>query len=275
MVSAAGNRSVRLKRKLFAKSGESKLKDNLVRLLCSPSLGKALSLVFPNGIPNRGCAIHPNSVLLNNYMKALLFWRLYEDSEVRFVKTYLRSDLDVIELGAGLGVTTSHIARQLGPRSRIICVEADARLIPEIRKNVSWNAPFADLIVVNKAICYATEKGEKANFNASPYFLESRILLDPDLDLHTIRVPTVTLSQLISEFDVDKYALVCDIEGSEISLLQEDQAGLSACQQLVIEMHECTYRGRLHRVSEMIDLLVNKLGFKLCHRRNTVMEFSR
>jgi len=253
----------------------ARFESELVNILGSPFCTLALSALGKDFISHNGCSIHIGHKMFSQRIKGLLLLGLYEKAEVSFIKKYLRADLDVVELGSGLGVTTSHIAKRLNHRRRMIVVEADPRLIPQIRRNVVRNAPSVNLILINKAVCYSTEMEDEVVFGAASYFLESRVLSDSKLVSDAVLVPKISLSEILSSHDVDEYALVCDIEGAEIGLLLEDQSALATCQQLVIEIHESTHNGRHYQVSEIFDFLVSELGFSLCDRRNKVMVFTK
>src|ERR1700730_12780210 len=92
---------IRLRAPLFS------VKRVIARIICHPLIGRIISLVFRDRIPSRGSLIHTKDKAVVPSVKAALFWGLYESAEVRFVKEFLRSDLDVIELGSSLGVVTS------------------------------------------------------------------------------------------------------------------------------------------------------------------------
>ena len=58
-----------------------------------------------------------------------MFWGGYEGAETRMIRSNLQASPTVVELGSSLGVTTAHIAAVMAPGGRLVCVEANPRLI--------------------------------------------------------------------------------------------------------------------------------------------------
>src|SRR4051812_45383584 len=98
----------------------TRLKAIVEWLACRSAIGWTVSRMHgdwisspsvPRGVPSVRVNV-PRSVV-SDATRASLFWGFHEAQEVRYVERFLPDDLDVVELGASLGVVTSHIARKL------------------------------------------------------------------------------------------------------------------------------------------------------------------
>jgi FkbM family methyltransferase len=245
------------------------IKVKVAKVLCHPAFGRAVAVVLRDRIKNRGCVINTSSETILPSVKASLFWGLYESAEIRFVQRYLRPNLDVIELGSSLGVVASHIARKLSPPRRLICVEANPRLLDLIRKNVARNAPQINVKVIHAAFAPAQEEQACIDFAISARNLDSRINAG-DLAEDCIQVPVVTLEKILTEESLEEYTLVADIEGAEIGLINGGESALSRCRQLIIELHRTWHKGEQVTVEVMLKTLQGRHGFSLRDRYGPV-----
>lgn len=243
----------------------------LGRALCHPAFGRLLSRTFRGKVPSRGFIVDTSSHHISPMNVASMFWGLYERSETPLVRQWLRHDLDVVELGSSLGLVTLNIARAQESKRRLVCVEANPRLIDTIASNLRLNAPLKQVEIVNRAIDYSGEpkvllRIDDGNLGSAK---------NSDAGGPVASVPTVTLHQLLTQHLIEEYALVCDIEGAEAEILQEDLEALARCRQLIIELHDTRYRGRAYTV-EALRALIERTGeFVLVARRRNVHVFTR
>jgi FkbM family methyltransferase len=235
-----------------------------------PACGRVISRLFNDRIPTHGCTIDMSCPLISPDTKAQLFWGSYERTEIRFALRYLQNDLDVIDLGSSIGMIGSLLARRLRPACRMICVEAHPGLVPVVAANVSRNAPAARFTVLNRAVDYATNSGFSQ--------------LMPSVWSHSgkigdgeggIRVKSTTLSEILREQGINEYLLVADIEGAEAGLLLEDTHALLGCRQMVIELHNTSFRGKWITSEEMARVLAERHGFNLLDNYGAVYAFAR
>lgn len=68
-----------------------------------------------------------------------LFFGYYESAEARLLKKYFISDLDFIDIGAGIGVMSSFYSKNNPKHKKIICVEAIKNNVPIIKNNLEEN----------------------------------------------------------------------------------------------------------------------------------------
>jgi FkbM family methyltransferase len=235
-------------------------------MLCCPQWGRLIGYAFRDRIPSSGVWIDTDSPLVSPEIKASLFWGFYESAEVRFVRRYLPRDLDVVELGASIGVVSSQIARRLDSHRRMICVEAHEALLPIIARNIRRNAPHIRADVQHGAVAYLDQA--TIPFRVALRNVDSRIVEHPSAS--DAPVPVVRLHQLVGAAGILDYALVCDIEGCEAGLLFEDAEALARCRFLIAELHEVEFRGERVTVRKMLERL-EALGFTLVEQRGPVV----
>ncbi len=164
--------------------------------------------------------------------RASLFWGFHEAQEIRYVNTYLPSDVPVVELGTSLGVVSTHIARRLNGANKLVCVEANAQILVLARETILVNAPNANIVTVSGAIDYSGRS--TTSFAVSNDLISSRLGISSD---NATKVPSITLSAVLAESGVADYALVCDVEGAESQILERDANSLDRCKMMIIELH--------------------------------------
>lgn len=241
--------------------------------LCHPLVGRVVGHLFRDGIPFRGCRIDTNSPLVTPEIKAMLFWRLYESGELRFISRYLRADLDVVELGASLGVVGSFIGRRLDAGRRLVCVEAHPHLVPIVERNVRNNAsPGVRVTIVHGAVDYG-QGSVDVEFVLAESTLGSRA---GEGDGHRVKVPRVRLGELLDREQLSgEYALVCDIEGAERGVFEHETKALARCRQLIIELHDVRVGDRQVTVDGLLQLARERHGFRLRDRHGPVVVLER
>lgn len=239
----------------------STLKALLASVLCQAWIGRLLRTVFGAQLPSlrfRGLRIDVRTPAVAPQTVAQIFWGIYESAELRFVERHLRSDLDVVELGASLGVVSSAIARRLQPGRRLVCLEANPDLVDSIRANVGANAPGVRIDVLNGALAYGSDS---VGFVTGATNIAGHLGGAADAEAGQRRVPALGLGELLRRESIERYALVCDIEGAEAALLHEDAAALAGCEQILIELHQTEYRGRRLAVEDLLARLRDELDF--------------
>lgn len=246
----------------------TQIRGHLSRALY-PALGRAIAAVLHHRIRTGGLVIDTHSPHITPTTVARLFLGRYEAPEVKFIRQTLPRHLDVVELGASIGVTTAHIARRLEPERRLICVEANPHLIPLIKDNVARNAPGRPLTVLNQAIDYSGQRTVRLAISATN--TNSRLSADGGGQ----EVEATTLSRLIQQFGLGDFALVVDIEGAELDLILNDQPALRQVQHLLIELHAATRAGELWLPDRLRAALLAQHGFRPGPAQGQVQVFDR
>lgn len=248
------------------------LKGAAAAVLGHPLMGRALDLAFRGVIPARGMRFRTSGAVAPS-SKAQLFWGMYESAEDRFVTRHLRRDLDVVEVGSGMGVVSSRIGRLLDPGRRLVCVEANADLLPLLRENVARNAPECRVEFVHAAL--GGTDGQAATFVPGATHETSTIRSPTEAASPGGRpVPTVTLAGLLEARGLGAYTLVCDVEGAEAAFILAP-GSLERCAQLVIELHDTEHDGRRWTVDDLAGAVVARQGMAVVDCYGPVFVFQR
>lgn len=235
-------------------------------LLASGVSSKFVSKCFRNDIPSRGLRFRVDNPAIGDRTAAELFFRLYERHELALIRNHMLRSRAVVELGAGIGVTGSHVLRRLDSDGRLISVEANKALHPILRRNLERHGSDRQIEIVHGAVSYSGKS--EVRLQQFGEHMRSRIGSDPDL-ARTAAVPAVTLHGLVERFHLSHYVLISDIEGTEREVIEHDASGLASCDQAIIELH-----GTSSEISQMTQSLV-ALGFVLTARRKTIYAFTR
>ena len=232
------------------------LRQFVVDCLTSRVAGRFIGWIFRQRIPHRGCIIDTSSPLVSPRVKARLFWRLYEHNEVGAVRRYLPPHLDVIELGASIGVLSCQVLRKQ-QSGRLIAVEANPALVPITERNIALNG-FSDRATVLNAVV-GREPGGFADFTVSDTTLSGRVGSPGE----GVQVPVVSLASLLAEHQIENYALVSDIEGAEAGFMLGKPSALSGCRLLIIELHPSQVPPPGATVAELMSAAIQIHGFHL------------
>jgi FkbM family methyltransferase len=135
----------------------------------------------------------------------------YERSELKDIRTHLRPDDVVMELGTGIGFVSLACAKRVGA-ARVFSFEANPALKPLILHNYELNQLSPTL-----EICILGEKlGETDFYVHDQYWLSSTQAGIPNT--HRVRVPSRPLNDEIRR--IDPTFLIMDIEGGERELFR-------------------------------------------------------
>lgn len=175
---------------------------------------------------------------------------LYEKAETRMIRTYLRDERYVIELGSSVGYTAAHLLDVMDPAGHLVCVEANPNLIPTLRRLVEEHrGPNQRVDVVHAAIA------------DGPVTLDIRTSTGSRIGSDGLVVPWMTLDDLLTKIGWEHYAMMCDIEGGETSFVFGDSSALESCSRLVVELDDTEYDGRAIRADDTYDALIES-GFR-------------
>jgi FkbM family methyltransferase len=235
------------------------------RYFLSDRIGQFAGWWFKQKIPHRGLTVSTASKLVSDGVRTALVVGAYESAEFRFVDRFLPADCDVIELGASIGVMTCQLLRRTNPGTRVISVEADARLMPLIRDNVDRNCERA-AILLNRAVHYGG--ASHAEFSFGDDTLGGRIDAMPVSE--TTKVEAVTFSRLVADHDCRSFSVVSDIEGAEWDLWDQDKAALLRARICVFELHD-SFDGRT--AGELMELIRSDPDFDLLASYGNVVAF--
>ena len=173
-----------------------------------------------------GVAIGVDNPAIETRYKALLLNGAYETQERALLSKHLQGDLPLIELGGCIGAVSCIANKRLRIPERHVVVEANPRLIPTLTSNRDRNR--ARFRIVNAAIAY-TERAQFAEGSFTSGFVGAK---------GAITVPARTVESIAEESGFERFDLICDIEGAEKDLIENESALLrSRVRWILVEMH--------------------------------------
>lgn len=245
----------------------STVKVIAARGMTNPLVGATINRFARDVYRVHGLTIGASAMAVSDRVRAHLFWQFYERAEIRMLREHLPRDLDVIECGSSIGVVASAILQHVDPGSRIVCVEADRRLLELLYNNLNRNGDASDVDI----ICAAIVAGE--DDPARLHISESTGGRTVDSG-GAVAVRGLTLSTVVQTHDLARYSLVCDIEGAEACIIFGDPESLDGCQFALFEFHFACYRGRSLSPADLRSGVL-RLGFEEVAAHGNVHAFRR
>jgi FkbM family methyltransferase len=154
----------------------------------------------------------------------------YEREEVELIRRYVKPGDRVLEMGAGLGVTTMVAARIVGAEA-IHTFEANPCLIPLFRENAARNG--LDIKIRNVVLWPESTRAARREIGlaADGAFWAASVVTEPEAA--STRVPVESFEAACAEHAAN--VLVMDIEGFEIDIFE--QCDLAAFDRVIVEIH--------------------------------------
>ncbi len=179
-----------------------------------------------------GLEILLDDALLPEAAKRGLSRGWYEREEIDLIRAALGPGDRVLELGAGLGVTSMVAARKVGADC-LVSFEANPLLLPIIRDNAQRNG--LSLTVENRVLLPARQAATRQHvrFRATDDFWTGHVIPDSEACDDAIRVPTADFDATLAAFGAN--AIIMDIEGFEIDLLED--SALEGVDKIIVEIH--------------------------------------
>lgn len=240
-------------------------------ILCHPLMGSAIKWLFQNRVPSRGSVFDVNNKHIPPDNSARLFWGLYERNEIVHLRKFLRSDLDVLEFGTGIGAVSLQIIKTQEKSRKLICVEPNPFLIETLAKNIRFNAPWKQVEILNRALDYSGR--DQVDLSVYKNNLGSEVRNENIGE--RVSVKATTLGSLVSEYKVGEFALVSDAEGSEVGMILKDVQALSYCRQMIIELHPAVFEGKTYTVESLRERIESDHGFSRVACRHRVYVFEK
>lgn len=195
----------------------------------SPVMGRLVELMG-NRARIDGMVFSLDSPSIETFRKGSFVFGLHESEERTLVKQWLPGELPVVEFGGGIGVVTCLANRKLVRPELHIVVEANPKLVPLLERNRDLNG--CGFQILNKALAYDAETVE---FHIHTHFLSGRA---DGAGGTAITVPTTSLKAIIDGSGFDQISVICDVEGTETMLVEQEIETLRQhVQFLLVEVH--------------------------------------
>lgn len=254
--------------------------DNLRKLIPS-SLKKFLASIVASNLVGwvirqgreylhvSGCKIFIKHPRISNKEVASLLFGIRERAEVNMVKNLLSVDdqTTVVELGSSIGYVASVVAKR--QPKRMVLVEPDAELISIAKRNVQANGSLELAVDFgNVAVSYSGEAF--VEFFSGETTTSGKTVGSVRSDAESSLVEALTLSKLLTQFQVDDYVLISDIEGAEADIWFDDEVALLLCKSIVVELEET----EKYSISDQL-MKIESLGFSEQYSYGRVFLFTR
>lgn len=166
----------------------------------------------------------------------------------------LRNGMNIIDIGAHIGVYTVLVAEKVGETGKIIAIEPEPRNYEQLLKNIKINN-FRNIIPLNIALF--NHEGYEKLFLSS--FSSSHSLSPKKDTISSIEVPVKTLDNLLKELNFNTVDIIkIDTEGAEIPILKGAEKTLKANPNAKIIVASYHYPSEKEEVCQFL----NERGFK-------------
>ncbi len=193
---------------------------------------------------------------------------VYEQAERSFLSSIEPGDR-VLELGSSIGILTRLIRERTGPAGSVLAVEASSKLTSYSR---TWLEQFPNVRIVNKyAFPVHRNIPLSFSFNDLKGSLGGSVNFGSDVN-DGKRSDTFFIEDGEKEFNFYANILICDIEGSEVTLLQAEASLPAYLQKIIIELHPDIYS---ENTAFQIIVKLEAFGFKLQASLHSVYYFQR
>lgn len=225
--------------------------------------GRGTEMFAPHGVPVR---VPREADLALRYLLAR--GRAYEAEEAGMVRDLLPPGCNVIELGGCMGILSALIRATIGPEARHLVVEANPDLQAICAENAARGAAPGRTETLFAAVDHSG--AATVRFGVPDTVHDGRVGAG---GARGTEVPAVTLEALVARMPAAApLALVCDIEGAEVGLVEAGAHLLPRFALIVMETHPRIYaRGTAER-----DALVARIeaaGFNVARRAQDVLAF--
>ena len=213
-------------------------------------------------------SVHGAKIALNPddpVVSGALALGVYEREEIAFFQKYIRPEMNVVDVGANVGLYTGMALAVPGFSGSILCVEPDARSRSFLEKTISLNRTKGNPQSVTVCPCAASDQAGTVSFYRNPEnHGDNRLYPDPALEAAG-QVTTETLSALCAKNGITKIDfLKIDVQGGEGRAISGAQEILAASPKVIL-MSEFWPHGLKRCGSDPQDYLamLNSLGFVL------------
>ena len=187
---------------------------------------RRVSRTIPGGLIRLGpCLFRSDS-----QSRELLLEGTYEENERFATKHYVRPDIPIVEFGGSLGIVSCLLNRRLRIPHRHVVVEANPLNLPMLVGNRNRNGCKFEIL---HGAAGVTEKRVRLYFGDGALMASSIATADD-----SVEVDSVSLGEVIRDRGFESCALICDIEGSEINLIQSEiDTFRSRVEVFIVEFH--------------------------------------
>jgi FkbM family methyltransferase len=187
----------------------------------------------------------------------------YEVATTKVIKKFVKEEMNVINIGANIGYFTLLIARQVGPKGKVISFEPSLTTAKFLQQNIDANG-YKNVEVHAKAVSNKSGISNLWIGGSSTHNFVSELKAQSYPQLSNIQVETTTMDDFLKNRDPRIDFILMDAEGSEKYILEGMQQTLENNPHLEIITEYNPYALRLAETDgcSFLDLIEN-LGFSI------------
>jgi FkbM family methyltransferase len=196
--------------------------------------------------------------------KSDIFFRIvtkneYEQDQIKCVEKYLITDLDVIDVGANIGLYTVLFAKTIGDSSRVLSIEPTSGAFKLLEKNIIDNHINQKAIAFNGAVMGGAGVSDIKTIRGKEEYSTLGDLCHPSARNENIVIEKVTIStidDLVKQFSLNPGFIKIDTEGSELEVLKGAETTLKNYRPVILsELSDHLLKANGSSSSEVISFL--------------------
>lgn len=165
-----------------------------------------------------GVRIYFGEKVVTAWIRDAIYKGFYEYDECRLLRKYLKHDDVVLEIGAGIGLTSSIVCAK-ARRSKHI--EANGQLIKMISINILMNTNCADNhIIIEGAVTAEDMRDSEVSLHKGKDFWNAA-LIERDIHGERLNQKSLYIGTLLKEIETN--FLIMDVEGYELEILSKNR----------------------------------------------------
>lgn len=185
-----------------------------------------------------------------------MYYGLYEEQNLKFLKSMIAPGDIVIEPGANIGYITAHLAGWVGPEGRVFALEPSPTCLNQLKKSID-DAGLPQITLLPMAIA---DKAGKMTFNDTPRAISrgyaALSVVSKPKDGIAAEVEVTSIDDLCMEYGIEQLRfLKLDIEGAELLALKGSEKMLSKGAINYVLVETTISESNVSYNQEMIDLL--------------------
>lgn len=177
----------------------------------------------------------------NAAIRYLLYKGRYERPEAALIDQYVNTGDHVIELGGSLGIISQLTRKKIGENATQIIVEGDPELADICTRVQKISVPNDNTKMVSAAVAYSGTTVQFSSGNGNAHIGRVDFSNAQGGGEGMIEVPTIHIAQLRDMLPEGKSVLICDVEGAELDILDNESDMLKLFSVAMIEFHPHLY----------------------------------
>lgn len=203
----------------------------------------------------------------SDILKRIVILGEYEQKLLEIVGKYVKPEMNVLDIGANIGLYTVLFAKKIASGRRVLAVEPTPNALRLLERNLQNNG-VTDAVVVYEGV--AADKAGKHIIKTIPGKEEYSTLGDRihhaylrNLSHVDMEVPGETIDHLVEKFGITPGFIKIDTEGAEFSALSGAEKTLKGYHPVILaELADKHLTNFGHSARQVVDLLI-KCGYEV------------